>query len=60
MQVPDVDIGFNSTSDHAKWAVASDAGEYWICIGDINRAVNICRIILQHVSTYLLLGSSTA
>lgn len=32
-----VGMELNSTHDHSKWAISSDAKRPWICIGDINR-----------------------
>ncbi|XP_050517926.1 plancitoxin-1 isoform X3 [Diabrotica virgifera virgifera] len=33
-----VNVSFNTTSDHSKWAVTSNSSSSWSCVGDINRA----------------------
>lgn len=33
-------IEFPTTDDHSKWGVG-DSTQNWICVGDINRAVNL-------------------
>ncbi|XP_011163300.2 deoxyribonuclease-2-alpha [Solenopsis invicta] len=40
IEVPTIDVGFTSSRDHSKWAVAVEgkANRSWVCVGDINRA----------------------
>lgn len=40
INITDFYLNFNTTTDHSKWAVSSDANNNWTCIGDINREVN--------------------
>ena len=43
VSLKEVDLEFNSSHDHSKWAVASDNKNNgnWVCVGDINRAVRV-------------------
>lgn len=36
----EVELNFNSSHDHSKWAVAAESkpNKNWVCVGDINRA----------------------
>lgn len=44
-------IQFESTQDHSKWVVTMNnkKNKSWVCIGDINRAVNISTIIYKYI-----------
>lgn len=33
-------VVFNTTEDHAKWAVSNDVKKPWFCNGSLNRMVN--------------------
>ncbi|CAG0922803.1 unnamed protein product [Notodromas monacha] len=33
-----INVGFSSEKDHAKWAISSDSSNPWVCVGDINRS----------------------
>lgn len=48
-------IEFPTTDDHSKWGVG-DSKQNWICVGDINRAVNSISIyiIVQDPQFYVL------
>ena len=55
-----VNVHFNSTEDHSKWAAAY---KDWVCIGDINRMVCISCTVYRykfHVWKELGLGPATA